>query len=684
MVKIPRYEGSLGARPIRSGRTLGTGISAATSFTKFGQSISDSLIEYNNTQIELLARARDVEIKNAELLAASATRESNLNAIDSFQTETDYKSFDGKYKERVERNNKRIQKNFFTLPNGKLDEISYNSYLANQGNLLYVDGLQQVKTLSNQKRYNESVLAVSKTTEDSINNVIKKSNLSSSAVQSQYNEGILAIDDYNGILEPDIIIAQKEQLYNSTNESFIYSQTTEIGKIPVTKNQSGETVADYIKINEYLTNKSNYEGDNRLTNIDGTPISYRSPEADSLIERVQNQLQNEIFFDNQTTNNKLNSIWQNNELINGNLSEAEIDQQDWPDNEIGRSNKTAALEIRLNRISGESPTEPDILMRQDIIASAYTFKIQTTHQKEYFPNSEKLQTYLLTQLKIKYGKENGQTKYNNYKEKKMSVFDLQIEGFLDPTSATNIRSIVNDPELARMFEIFENSKNSVIPQIRGNDVLADQDNLTAARLYKFEYDAEQEFIKKVFEEGVKADDLLNPASSDYIFKEEFINQYKISQTEQINNVIESYDINLNSNKIDKSGAPQWDDFKDKYETYDDFIAGDEIKKFEAENNIVAMIQEETDRVITYTELTSSNNVKYKVYDDNTVDPAPKQFIYNSNVGGFRGSNYSSNPLYVEWQNTFSLTHKKDGAMKEGQELLFESIKDKLQGLQNAN
>ena len=66
MVKIPRYEGSLGARPIRSGRTLGTGISAATSFTKFGQSITDSLIEYNNTQIELLARARDVEIKNAE------------------------------------------------------------------------------------------------------------------------------------------------------------------------------------------------------------------------------------------------------------------------------------------------------------------------------------------------------------------------------------------------------------------------------------------------------------------------------------------------------------------------------------------------------------------------------------------------------------------------------------------
>jgi len=684
MVKIPRYEGSLGARPIRSGRTLGTGMSGVNSFTKFGESISDSLIEYNNTQIELAARARDVEIKNAELLAASATQESTVKIIDNFSGRADFQNYRFDYQKSVAKNNAEIKKNYFTMPDGKLDKISYDSYLINQGNILYVDGLQQVNAVTNQKRYNQTVLAVSKSTEDSINNILTRSNLSIASVESEYNNGILRIDSYNGILEPETIIAQKKQLYEQTNDSFIYRQTTDIGKIPVTLNQSGETVTDYIAINDYLTNASNFEGENRITNIDGTPILYRSPEADALISRVKNQLQSQIFFDDRKTIDTLNSIWQNDNLINGNLSEEKINEQDWPDNDIGRSNKAAALEIRLNRISGESPTEPDILMRQDIITAAYTFKIQTTHQKEYFPNSETLQTYLLTQLKIKYGEENGQTKYNNYKENKMSVFDLQIEGFLDPTSATNIRSIVNDPELARMFGIFEESKNSVIPQIRGNDVLADQDNLTAARLYKFEYDAEKLFIEKVFEEGVKPDDLLDPDNPNYIFNEKFINQYKISQAKQINNVIESYDINLDSSNIDKSGAPQWDDFKDKYDTYDDFLAGDEIKKYEAENNIIDIIQEQTDRVITYTELTSANNVKYRVYDDNTIDPAPEPTIYNSNVIGFRGSNYSSNPLYVEWQKTFSLTHKKDGTIKEGQELLFESIKDKLQGLQNAN
>ena len=411
---------------------------------------------------------------------------------------------------------------------------------------------------------------------------------------------------------------------------------------------------------------------------------YSSPEADALISRVKNQLQSQIFFDDKKTIDTLNSIWQNDDLIKGNLSEKEIDDQGWPDNDIGRSNKAAALEIRLNRISGQSPTEADILMRQDILTKAYTFKIQTTHQKEYFPDNQELKSYFLTQLKIKYGEEEGEIKYDNYQENKMSVFDLQLEGFLDPTSATNIRSIVNDPELARMFGIFEESKNSVIPQIRGNDVLADQDNLTAARLYKFEYDAEKLFIEKVFEEGIKPDDLLDPDNPNYIFNEKFINQYKISQTEQINNVIDSYDIDLDSSNIDKSGAPQWDDFKDEYDNYADFLAGDEIKKYEAENNIIDIIQEQTDRVITYTELTSANNVKYKVYDDNTIDPAPEPFIYNSNLGGFRQSNYTPNPLHVEWQKTFSSTHKKDGTMKEGQELLFEEIKDKLQGLQNAN
>ena len=259
MVKIPRYEGSLGARPIRSGRTLGTGMSGVNSFTKFGESISDSLIEYNNTQIELAARARDVEIKNAELLAASATQESTVKIINNYSDRVDFQNFRFDYQKSVDKNNAEIKKNYFTMPDGKLDKISYDSYLINQGNLLYVDGLQQVNAVTNQKRYNQTVLAVSKSTEDAINNVLTRSNLSIASVESEYNNGILLIDSYKGILEPETIIAQKKQLYEQTNDSFIYRQTTDIGKIPVTLNQSGETVTDYIAINDYLTNASNYE-----------------------------------------------------------------------------------------------------------------------------------------------------------------------------------------------------------------------------------------------------------------------------------------------------------------------------------------------------------------------------------------------------------------------------------------
>ena len=108
MVTIPRYEGSLGSAPIRSGRNLSTGISGATSFTEFGQNLAEGLNSFNKTKIELTAKIRDQEIRNRGLLAGAEFSNWLTDTQERYAKRDDYEMFGSLYEKDLEKIKKSI------------------------------------------------------------------------------------------------------------------------------------------------------------------------------------------------------------------------------------------------------------------------------------------------------------------------------------------------------------------------------------------------------------------------------------------------------------------------------------------------------------------------------------------------------------------------------------------------
>ena len=60
MVRIPRYEGSLGTSPIRSGRNIRTGTSGANALMNLGKEIQQNLNQFGEQRIALQQKQRIV------------------------------------------------------------------------------------------------------------------------------------------------------------------------------------------------------------------------------------------------------------------------------------------------------------------------------------------------------------------------------------------------------------------------------------------------------------------------------------------------------------------------------------------------------------------------------------------------------------------------------------------------
>ena len=121
MVTIPRYNQSLDLTPIKSGRTLATGLSATSGFADLGTSVSKNLNNLAETKINLLAQSRDLDIKNDELLAATNTTEVTLNFLDELTKTGGYKDNEKLYNKTWDYTLSKLKRDIFKNEDGSLD-----------------------------------------------------------------------------------------------------------------------------------------------------------------------------------------------------------------------------------------------------------------------------------------------------------------------------------------------------------------------------------------------------------------------------------------------------------------------------------------------------------------------------------------------------------------------------------
>ena len=530
MVTIPRYNQSLDLTPIKSGRTLATGLSATSGFADLGTSLSKNLNNLAETKINLLAQSRDLDIKNDELLAATNTTEVTLNFVDELTKKGDYKNNEKLYNKTWDNTLSKLKKDIFKNEDGSLDSISYENYMTQQGNMLYLDGLNKVKELTNKQRINRTNLAIGKNTVSAINNI--NSNNYIDQKKELYNIAIIEIDNLSNILPADVILNLRENLYDQTNSTFIDSQ---LRGNDVYVNPLGEEQLDYNKIYENLQNPKTYEGDKKLTNINGNEITYNSPEQEKLLEATLIRLNQQEYSNSVKINKNNNGIMLDviPKIHNIDITLKEINNLPFSNDVAGQELKKELIDM-YNKVSqGDLPNENDTFLTNNIFGKVANLKISDHYGKSWWPEKgEDNYELMIDRLKQKLGDD-----FERFKKTKMSIGDMVNNGIINRETYTQILKSQENPLSIQIQKEFERALTAYKPVVEGNSTIAKLDQgASTIRLYEYEIFMDNLFYKEFYDNGKNPDDLLNPSSDSYIFNSKNLDQFILTLDQQINTI----------------------------------------------------------------------------------------------------------------------------------------------------
>jgi hypothetical protein len=543
MVTIPRYNQSLDLTPIRSGRTLATGLSATSGFADLGTSLSKNLNNLAETKINLLAQSRDLDIKNDELLAATNTTEVTLNFVDELTKKGDYKNNEKLYNKTWDNTLSKLKKDIFKNEDGSLDSISYENYMTQQGNMLYLDGLNKVKELTNKQRINRTNLAIGKSTVAAINNI--NSNNYIEQKKELYNIAIIEIDNLSNILPADVILNLRENLFDQTNSTFIDSQ---LRGNDVYINPLGEQQPDYNTIYENLQNPKTYEGDKKLTNINGNEITYNSPEQKELLESTLNRLKQQDYSNSVRINKNNNKIMLDviPRIYNIDITLKEIKNLSFSNDVAGQELKRELIDTYNLVSQGDLPNQNDTFLTNNIFGKVANLKISNHYGKSWWPEKgEDNYQLMIDRLKQKLGND-----FERFKETKMSIGDMVNKGIINRETYTQILKSQENPLSIRIQQDFERALAAYEPVVKGNPTIATLDQgASTIRLYEYGIFMKNLFYKEFYDNGKNPDDLLNPSSDSYIFNKKNLSQFILTPEQQINTIgVSVFTLNAENNK----------------------------------------------------------------------------------------------------------------------------------------
>jgi hypothetical protein len=644
MVTVPRYTGSLGRDPIRSGRTLKTGTAGADALMKLGNTLSNELFAYNERKIEIDRRLRDQEITDKGLIASADTQTALASFEEYAKTVDDYNLLSPEYEKRWKRNTDRIVKNHFTS-NGVFDEYAYKQYEAKYGNFLYVDGLQRTNSIKYEKRVNQTKNAFNTL----VNTGIDSFNNSTSAVglSSAYTTVSNEIDSYRNILPAENIIEAKNLIEQAANRKTVLIQAGY--DLPENSyiDPFGEVKKDYIQIYENLQK-------GEFLNSDGKPFDKSDPVFKALLDEMNDESRDQEYYEGKLVDRQNNKLVTDNfaKVLNGDLTTKDIRNLNWPNTAESRQLQNNLVDIAINRKQGLIPTESNIDIYRKVKQQAITVGITSVTEKSYMPTDDELANFT-------------PDKVNEYRNG-MSVLDLVSESVFSEADYMNINRIISDPVNTRNSADLDRAISAYVNQVQGD--FKDIDKEAEIRSYYFTKEVENKFAEGI-EKGIAAKDLLDPFGDDFVITPEIINKYVLTGNEQFDLILEQTrtekegieDLKTNDDMLvtGEWTGPNWQDFKynedtnpNGYKTFQEFVDGPEMTAYKATDEYKQWEEQQEDTVVKKEVKSSDVNLggkNFTIYDNGDVEPRPKT--------------NNRDPMYAMWMKNFGATHNADGTKK---------------------
>ena len=275
MVRIPRYEGSLGTSPIRSGRNIRTGTRGANALMTLGKEIQQNLNQFGEQRIALQQKIRDQEIRNKGLLAQAETNQWIEDEKQRYEARDDYEMFGSLYDKDVEVWRKELKKKHFTT-NGVVDEIAWNAHLADMSTQ-FVTGKIEINKIAKKKFNHTTITAYETTTSDAIKNIGNSTSVSQAESLYRTYEAIYNEHKDNEIFEPAEINKSFENVKKRTNEQLALFAVGG-GTLPTYQNEFGDTTLNAREIASKLGDK-NFN----FTDVDGNDVPFTSEFRQELI-----------------------------------------------------------------------------------------------------------------------------------------------------------------------------------------------------------------------------------------------------------------------------------------------------------------------------------------------------------------------------------------------------------------
>ena len=405
MVRIPRYEGSLGTSPIRSGRNIRTGTSGANALMNLGKEIQQNLNQFGEQRIALQQKIRDQEIRNKGLLAQAETNQWIEDQKQRFEARDDYEMYGSLYDKDVEVWRKELKKKHFTT-NGVVDEIAWNAHLADMSTQ-FVTGKIEINKIAKKKFNHTTITAYETATSDAIRNIGNSTTVAQA--QSLYitYEAIYNEHKDNEIFEPAEINKAFENVKKRTNEQLALFAVGG-GTLPTYQNEFGDTTLNAREIASQLGDE-NFN----FTDVDGNNVPITSELRQELITNyttlAQTQSQNDTAernrladADNSTLTNRLIDMKKNNKL-----DDTYID-------DVRDSNATPA--------------------RKDQLVSDY-FTLQGNINEDYVDTKAGRNTQVVLDNLI----DSGAISYNDPKEMAL-ISNAYIQNFIDEETYNSMRN----------------------------------------------------------------------------------------------------------------------------------------------------------------------------------------------------------------------------------------------------
>tara|TARA_R100000995_G_C3484650_1_gene126457 strand:+ start:10656 stop:12500 length:1845 start_codon:yes stop_codon:yes gene_type:complete len=510
MVRIPRYEGSLGSSPIRSGRNIRTGTSGANALMNLGKEIQQNLNQFGEQKIALQQKIRDQEIRNKGLLAQAETNQWIEDEKQRYEARDDYEMFGSLYEKDVEVWRKELKKKHFTL-NGVVDEIAWNAHLADMSTQ-FVTGKIEVNKIAKKKFNHKTITAYETTTSDAIRNIGNSTTVAQA--QSFYRTYEATYLDYknNEIFDPDTLNTAYENVKKRTNEQLALFAIGN-GTLPTYQNEFGDTTLNAREIASQLGDK-NFN----FTDVDGNSVPITSQFRQDLItnyttlantqsqndEAERNRLAN---ADNSTLTNKIIDMKKNNKLEENYIDDVR-DSNATPARKDQLVDDYLALQTNMDQpyVDTQAGRNTEVVLNNLIDSGAISYND---------PNEMALISNAYIQNLI------DQETYNSMQDKAENVAREKGKIYVKKTIAA-ARTIAKRLGNQNLFELMEEIQQDTetAPEDRMNSMMALLDSNADHLLIYEAVNNMNEIVEGAVKKGIPIDDLLtNVASENYIVDE---------------------------------------------------------------------------------------------------------------------------------------------------------------------